>query len=69
MASQRHIINICDVCGVEDTKKDVEVKTHTLLVDGQATELETCGPCWDTHAAGLEKLVEVGRKIPRKKVA
>lgn len=69
MASQRLVILVCDLCQTEAGEGESDIATHSILVDGAAAELEACGKCWGKHAAGLEKLIEVGRKVPRKKVA
>lgn len=63
MATQRHVILICDLCKSEDIEKGrLGIATHVHIVDGQATELEACTKCWKPVAEAHEKLVELGRK-------
>lgn len=69
MSTLRKIINICDICEVEDEEGgSANIHTHGIALDGTVVELEACQKCWDKHTKDALKLIEVGRK-PRKKAA
>lgn len=67
MASKTIVTIVCDMCGKEAEHPSVDVKTHSVTLDGRTMEIDLCGKDWEKALRGFARFGEVGRVIKKGK--
>ena len=63
MATVETVVLECDICHTEGHT----VETHTVVLDGEAVELEACEKDWVRARTTLGPLLDAGRRIRRRR--